>query len=140
VPAEGLEAAAGARVAALVAGEFGEPVPAAGGGDAACAAIVHVPEAAMDVDDFFELGENDIGSAGEIAAVEAETIAKLMDELPNNQFRLSVARLDGGHHSGALGFGNVVCRRFGPLFNDYANSRRSDFSNPSLVVKLKKFV
>jgi len=68
VPALATEGAGGAEVAGAVALELGEPVGAAGVGDAAAAAPppgVHVPEAAVDVDDFFEAGEDEVGGAGE---------------------------------------------------------------------------
>jgi hypothetical protein len=59
-----LEAAAVFAVAEFVAGEFGEPVFPAGGGDSAAAATdVHVPEAAADVDDFSACGGDEIGGA-----------------------------------------------------------------------------
>jgi hypothetical protein len=61
LPAEAAEGVDGAFVAGAVAVHFGEPVLAAGSGDAAAAAGVHVPEAAVDEDDFFETGEDEVG-------------------------------------------------------------------------------
>src|SRR5439155_24881924 len=80
-PALAVEAAAVFSVAVFVAGEFGEPVFSAGGGDAAAAAAgVHVPEAAADVDDFSSGGEDEVGGAGEGFDVEAVAVAEGMDE------------------------------------------------------------
>jgi hypothetical protein len=74
------EGFAGASVAEAVAIELGEPEGAAGGGDAAAGAVVHVPEAAGDEDDFFEAREDEVGGAGEGFDVEAEAEAEGVDE------------------------------------------------------------
>ena len=63
--AEAAEGFLGLLVAGFVAAEFGEPVAAVGGGHSASAAGVHVPEAAGDVDDCAQPGEEEVGSAGE---------------------------------------------------------------------------
>lgn len=64
-PAAAGQGAAVGAVAAGVAVDFVKPVFAALGGDAARAACVAVPEAAVDEDDFFESGEDEVGGAGE---------------------------------------------------------------------------
>lgn len=69
VVAQGAELAAGELVTMAVALELGEPVGVAGGGDAAAAASVHVPEAAVDVDDLVAGGEDEVWGAGEGADV-----------------------------------------------------------------------
>jgi hypothetical protein len=80
LPALLLEGAAVAAVAVGVAVDFGEPVIAAGGGDAAGSAGVSVPEAAVDEDDFFEAGEDEVGGGGEGGDVEAGAVAEGVDE------------------------------------------------------------
>jgi hypothetical protein len=81
LPAEAAEGAEVAFVAGGVALDFGEPVLAAGGGDAAAAAGVHVPEAAVDEDDFFEPWEDEVGRAGEGSDVEAVAEAEGVEEV-----------------------------------------------------------
>ena len=64
-PAEAGEGAAVTLVAGGVALDFGEPVVAARGGDAAGPAMVHVPEAAVDEDDFLESRKDEVWRAAE---------------------------------------------------------------------------
>jgi hypothetical protein len=75
----------------LEAGEFlasgltfpdgeGLPAEAADGGDAAAAAGVHVPEAAVDEDDFFEAREDEVRRAGEGSDMESVAEAEGVDE------------------------------------------------------------
>lgn len=80
LPAEAAEGSAGAFVAGGVALDFGEPVIAAGGWDAAGSAGVGVPEAAVDEDDFFESREDEVGRAGEVFGVESVAEAEGVDE------------------------------------------------------------
>jgi hypothetical protein len=80
------EGGAGAAVAAAVAVELGEPEVAAGGGDSAAGAVVHVPEAAGDEDDFFDAWEDEVGGAGEGFDVEAEAEAEGVDEAADEEF------------------------------------------------------
>ena len=63
-PAEAAEVAQVFPIAGGVVLDFGEPVFAACGGNAAAAAGVHVPEAAVDEDDFFEAQEDEVWRAG----------------------------------------------------------------------------
>lgn len=61
-------AAQGAAVLLVAGGvvlDFGEPVVAAGGGDAAGSAGMSVPEAAVDEDDILAAGKDEVGRAGE---------------------------------------------------------------------------
>jgi hypothetical protein len=71
LPAKSPEGTARAAVAGGVSLDLGEPVVAAGGGDAAGTAVVHVPEAAADLDDFLEAWEDEVWRAGEGSDVEA---------------------------------------------------------------------
>jgi hypothetical protein len=91
-PAEAAKGAAGAAVAVGVALDFGEPVGAAGGGDAACAAVVHVPEAAADEDDFFEAWEDEVRRAGEGGDVAAVGEAEGVDDAADGPKRQGVSR------------------------------------------------
>ena len=86
MPAEAAEGAKGSFVAGGVLLDFGEPVFAAGGGDAAASAGVHVPEAAVDEDDFLEAGEDEIGCAEEGSDVESVAETEGVDEAADGHF------------------------------------------------------
>lgn len=105
---KGTQLSTSAPVAIAVALELGEPVAAMGSGDAAAATGVHVPEAAVDVDDFVAGGEDEVGGAGERAEVEAEAEAEGVDEAADDHFRGRVLGFDGGHDAGTLGLGKGV--------------------------------
>ena len=70
-PTKGMQLAHRLPIASGIALKFGCPEGAVGGGEAAVLAVVVVPETAVDEDDSFVFGEDEIGSAGELAVVEA---------------------------------------------------------------------
>ena len=81
-----------------VAGRIAQPLflPVRGVGlwrNPRVAAGVHVPKAAMHIDDFAKPGKNDVGCAGKIAAMKPEAIAEAMHQSPDDHFRLGVAGL-----------------------------------------------
>jgi len=109
-PALGLELAEIAAVAGGVAEALGVPILGVVDGVFAFAlAGMHVPEAAVNVDYLAVAGQDDIGLAGEVVAVEAIAVAKLVDEFADDHFWRCVAGFDRRHDSGALGF----CEPFG---------------------------
>ena len=79
-PAEAAEGAEMVAVAGGVLVDFGEPVIAAGGGNAASAAGMAVPEAAVDKDDLAVAGEDEVGGAGEGSCVESVAESEGVDE------------------------------------------------------------
>jgi len=100
---QGAELTAGALIAGPVTLQLGEPVGVASGGDAAAATGVHVPEAAVDVDDLEAGGEDEVWGAWKGAEVEAEAEAEGVDEAADDHFRRRVLGLDGGHDAGTVG-------------------------------------
>jgi hypothetical protein len=62
------------------------PVIAPRGGDAARPTAMHVPEAAVDEDDFFESWENEVGCAGEGGDVESVAEAERVDDAADSNF------------------------------------------------------
>ena len=86
-----------------VAPHLGDPVVAPRRRHSAPGATVHVPETAVDVDDFPQSRENEIGCAGERADVQTVTVSQGMDQPPDHQFRSCVLRLDRRHDAGSFG-------------------------------------
>ena len=85
-PAEAAKSAKCSPVASGVALDFGEPVFRADGGNAAGPAGVHVPEAAVDEDDFSQTVEDEVRRAGEGGDVEAVAEAEGVDEAADDEF------------------------------------------------------
>lgn len=107
-PAEGLEFGGLAEVTGSVGRDFGQPEVGVGFRHGRIAATgVAVPEAAVDEDDGAVLGEDDVGSAGELA-LQAEAQAAGEQELAHQDFGLGVPALDGSHASAALFGGHRV--------------------------------
>jgi len=83
--------------------ELLEPEIGAGlGGVGEPAALVAVPEAAVDKDRGLVPGKDDVGFAGEVSSVKAKPIAHTMQQRANSTFRFCVTRLDAGHNFRAL--------------------------------------
>lgn len=65
-------------IARNIAGEFGRPIARVGFGRAGVEAFgigMHVPEAAVDEDDFLALAKDEVGLTGEVAAMQAVAVA-----------------------------------------------------------------
>jgi hypothetical protein len=108
-PAQFFEGALMEFVPGGVAFEFFNPEFAAvGGGGAVFAAAMSMPEAAVDEDDGFVFGEDDVGFSGEGFDVEAEAVAEFVEEGADAEFGRGVFAFDAGHVPGAAGFGEVV--------------------------------
>lgn len=75
---------------------------------------MHVPEAAVDVDNLSQLRQNDIGRAGKVAAMQAESVSQGMDQPPDFHFRLRVARSHRRHNSRSLCLGDSFAHESGP--------------------------
>ena len=86
--AEGFDvfAVAGASGSALILPELGVCF----WDDFAISTVVHVPETAVDEDDFVQSGEDHVGSAGEVLAVKAESETHTVNQRPYQHFRFSV--------------------------------------------------
>lgn len=61
-------------------------------------AVMAVPETAIDENDGFEFGEDDIGAAGQVSTVETESKTSAMEFSPNDQFWLCMLTFDASHH------------------------------------------
>ena len=61
-----------------------------------------VPEAAVDEQRGSFRGENEVGLAGQVSAVEAEAEAERVSSAAHFQFGRGVARFHGAHDGGAL--------------------------------------
>jgi hypothetical protein len=59
--------------------------------------VVAVPEAAVDEDDGFEFGEDDVGAAGEFFVVETEAEAEFVEEGADAEFGGGVFGFDAAH-------------------------------------------
>lgn len=66
------------------------------------AARMLMPEASMHEDCGASAGENYVRIAGQVFPVQPVTIARLMQESPDFNFRLRALRLDGAHHRATL--------------------------------------
>lgn len=88
-------------VKGAVALELGAPLVRAGGGPAEEVALVHVPEAAVDLDDGTVAGEDQVGGAGEGAVVQAEAEAEPVEATADGPLGAGVGGADAGHHPGA---------------------------------------
>jgi hypothetical protein len=98
----------GQLVPSRVALQLGGPVVAPRRWNAASGAAVHVPEAAVDVDDLPQSREHQIGSAGKRSDVQAVTVSERMHKTSDRQFGSGVLRLDRRHNAGPLGLRNGV--------------------------------
>ena len=98
----------GQLVPSRVALQLGGPVVASRRWNAASGAAVHVPEAAVDVDDLPQSREHQIGSAGKRSDVQAVTVSERMHKTSDRQFGSGVLRLDRRHNAGPLGLRNGV--------------------------------
>jgi len=61
-------------------------------------ASVHVPKTAMDVDDFAQPWQHDVGRAGEIATMKAEAMAEAVDQATNNRLGLGSLLFENLNH------------------------------------------
>jgi hypothetical protein len=93
-PAQATQRALHAAIARGVAVDLGDPVCAVGGGNAAPAAGVAMPEAAAYEEGFLEAGEYEIGRAGQGGIVEARTVPQGLNDAPDDQLGGRVARFD----------------------------------------------
>lgn len=90
-------------VSSGVAFEFGDPkFTAVGWGRAVLAAPVAMPEAAMNEDNSFVFGQDDVGTAREVFPVKPKTITHSVEERPDEEFRFRVLPPDAGHVARAL--------------------------------------
>lgn len=88
-----------------VAVELGQPPFASVCGcSAVLAAFVAVPEAAVNEDDGFVFGQDDVGTAGQFAVVQPEAVAHSMQQGADDDFGLGVARADSAHIPTPPGF------------------------------------
>ena len=102
-PAETLERAFVFGVAGGVAGEFGGPEVAVGGGKTAGAAVgVLMPEAAVDKKHGAARSENEVGFSGEVAALQPVAEAEGSHELTDHFFRFGIMAADARHVPRAL--------------------------------------
>jgi muramidase (phage lysozyme) len=60
--------------------------------------MVHMPEAAIYENHRAEPRQHDVGRAGQVAAVQAETEAKAMQDSPDNQLWFGIPTTDASHH------------------------------------------
>jgi hypothetical protein len=95
-------------VPGLVPAQFGDPIGAMGGGNAAPSAVVHMPETAANKNNLPQTRENEVGFAGQRGDMEAKAIAEATDQTTNSHFRRCVRRLYGRHNPRSLGFGECV--------------------------------
>lgn len=106
--AEGAEGGGVARVALFVCGEFGLPeVAACGGQGGVAAALVLVPETAVDEDGDFVFRQYDVGRAGEVFSMQTEAVALRVQELADGYFRLCVLPFHRSHVAVSL-FGRML--------------------------------
>ena len=89
-----------ALVPGHVALQLRRPIAPPNRGNPAPPATVHVPEAAADENGFAQTGENQVGSAGEGADVEAVAEAEGVDEAADGHFGGGVFGFDRGHDAG----------------------------------------
>lgn len=102
-PSQPIQSSANPLVARGVALEFSNPIAASRRGYSAAAAVVQMPEAAVDDDDFSMPGEHEIGRARERRIVQAIAEAQGMRESPDHQLRRRVPRLDRRHDPAMVG-------------------------------------
>ena len=72
------------------------------------AANVLMPEAAMNEDDLSQPGKDQIGSARQITAVQAEPVSQAMSRPPDRELRLRVRLCDAPHLGATLFWRNPV--------------------------------
>lgn len=95
-------------IAFLVSGNLRCPEVSVGFGHRVeLAALVTMPEAAMDEDDGAVLGEDDVRGAGEALDIDPVTEAEAPEGVPQAELRLRGGGVDGGHIFMAL-FWSVI--------------------------------
>ena len=67
-----------------------------------------MPETAVDEDDLAPTGEDQVGRAGQVAAMQAEAVAEGVDQATDGELGAGVLAADAGHAFGALGGGEAV--------------------------------
>ena len=95
-------------IALEIAIEFFVPKFGVGRGSFATRAIVAMPKAAVNEDNFIMPREDNIGAAGKVAAMEAEAIAKTMQRLTDFDFRGGVFVFYPRHIAATLLLGKCV--------------------------------
>ena len=126
VPAEAAQFVPLRQVAGPIALELGLPErPACDGHGPAEFAVVAMPEAAMDENDFSVRGEYEIGTARQGAEVETITVAHGVDQPPDNHFGLCVPATNSGHVERALDV-SVDVRHLPVLFPSRASGSSLD--------------
>lgn len=96
--AEGAEGGEVAGVSLFVGGEFGLPEFAARGGQGGVlAALVLVPETAVDEDGDFVFRQYDVGRAGKVFSMQTEAVALRVQELADGYFGLCVLPFQRRH-------------------------------------------
>jgi len=102
-PAQLAEGGAVGAIAGDVAGALGGPEVSPGGRlDRAVFATVTVPEAAVDEDGGPEFRQDDVGTAGQIFAMQAEAEAHRVQGGADAHFGFCIGGADGGHVAAAL--------------------------------------
>lgn len=98
IPALLLQSCVVAGISLHVGGEFLFPELAVGGwGTRIFAPLMPVPETAIYENDRFVPGQHNIRTPRQVFPLDAEPIAKAVQQFPEQNFRLSVPPLDGGH-------------------------------------------
>lgn len=67
-----------------------------------------MPEAAVDEDDGFVFGQNNVGFAREIFNVQAKAVAHPMEQAPDDEFGGRVFTTNAAHVPGAACFGQAI--------------------------------
>ncbi len=60
-----------------------------------------MPEAPMDLDRDSQAGENEIGSSGQVTAVQSEAVATRVGRAANGKFRPGILAANAAHHAAA---------------------------------------
>jgi len=98
-----------AFIAFGIAIEFGQPPFASMSWySSSFAAFVAMPEAAVNEDDGFVFGQNDVGTAGQFAVVQSEAVAHAMQEGADDEFGFGVAGTDPAHIPTSPGFRKAI--------------------------------
>lgn len=103
-----------AFIAFGIAVEFGQPpFTAVRGGCAILTALVAMPEAAVNEDDGFVFGQDNVGTAREFGVVEAEAVAEAVEEGADEEFGLRILVKNSSHIPTPMSLRQFI---FGPRF------------------------
>lgn len=67
-----------------------------------------MPEAAVDEDDLPPSGKDQVGRAGQVAAMQAEAIAEAVDQASDGELGAGVLAANAGHEGGACRLSEAV--------------------------------